>query len=160
MPFLNTLDPLVLGLIILSVAVLILAGMVVWMHLKLQKFLIGVKSDHIGDTLTFVSRNLEDLQKFRSELEKYLSYVERRLRKSVQSVHTIRFNPFKGVGGGGNQSFSTAFLNEEGDGVIISSIYSREHLSVYSKPLNKYESEFKLSDEEHQSLEEAKRKLK
>jgi len=156
----TTLDPLALGLIILSVALIVTLGFVIYMYMKLRRFLIGVNSEHIGDSLTHVSKNLDDLQKFRTDMEVYLSEVERRLRKSVQSVHTVRFNPFKGTGGGGNQSFSTAFVNEEGDGVIISSLYSREHVSVFSKPVKKHASEFELSDEERESLEEAKKGLK
>jgi hypothetical protein len=153
-------DPVVIGLIALTVIVLILIGVILWMHSKLRRFLVGIDSNHIGDSLTHVSHHLDDLQKFRSNTEEYLNDVEKRLRKSVRSVHTLRFNPFKGTGGGGNQSFSTVFLNEEGDGVIISSLYSREHVSIYSKPVSKHASEFELSDEERESLDEAVRKLK
>lgn len=93
-------------------------------------------------------------------MEKYLETVERRLRKSVQSVHTVRFNPFKGTGAGGNQSFATAFLNEHGDGVVISSLYSRDHVSVFSKPVKKHASEYEFSNEEKEALGGAKDGLK
>jgi len=156
MTFLTTLDPLLLGFIILAAATLILLGLVIWMYFKMRRFLIGINSGHIGDSLEYVSGGLKDLQEFRNELEKYLSEVERRLRKSVQSVHTVRFNPFKGTGAGGNQSFATAFLNEEGDGVVLSSLYSRDHVSVFSKPIKKHSSEHELSEEERQAIDIAK----
>jgi len=130
------------------------------MHIKLRRFLVGIDAKHIGDSLVNVSNDVRELQSFREELEKYLTEVERRLKKSVQSVHTVRFNPFKGTGGGSNQSFSTTFINEEGDGVILSSLYSRDHVSVFSKPIKKHSSEFELSDEEKESLESAKKGLK
>ena len=82
------------------------------------------------------------------------------MKKSVQAVSTIRFNPFKGNGSGGNQSFATAFLNEDTDGVVISSIYSREHTSVFSKPINKGVSEYELSGEEKEAIENAKKQIK
>lgn len=153
-------DPLLLGVIILGIAVLVLVGVVIWMYLKLKDFLIGIDAKHIGHTLTFVSSNLQELQNFKLELEKYLTDVEKRLRKSIQSVHTVRFNPFKGTGEGGNQSFATAFLNEDGDGVLISSLYSRDHISVFSKPVKKYGSDHELSDEEREALEGASKVLK
>jgi hypothetical protein len=152
-------DPLVIGLIALAVIVVILIAIIIWMHSKLSRFLIGINADHVGDSLTHISRSLDELQQFRTSMEQYLDQVEKRLRKSVRSVHTVRFNPFKGSGGGGNQSFSTAFLNEEGDGVILSSLYSREHVSIYSKPVKKHDSEFELSEEERESLDEAVKKL-
>ncbi len=122
------------------------------MSMKLRRFLVGIDSKHIGDSLTTVSGDLKDLQAFRKELEEYLTTVEKRLKKCVQSVNTVRFNPFKGTGGGGNQSFATSFLNEEGDGVVISSLYSRDHVSVFSKPVKKLKSEFELSQEEKDAI--------
>ncbi len=160
MSSITSFDPTIIGLIILSVVLLVTLGFVIHMHLKLRKFLIGINSDHVGESLTHISKTQDDFHKFRGEMETYLDTVEKRLRKSVQSVHTVRFNPFKGTGGGGNQSFSTAFLNEEGDGVIISSLYSREHVSVFSKPVKKRQSEHELSDEERESLDEAMKGLK
>jgi hypothetical protein len=153
-------DPLSIIVIILAVVVVILIGVIFWMNAKLRRFLVGMDSNTIGDSLAHMSRSLDDLHAFRDRIDEYLAQVERRLKKSVQSVHTVRFNPFKGTGGGGNQSFSTAFLNEEGDGVIISSLYSREHVSVYSKPVKRHASEFELSDEERESLDNAIKALK
>ncbi|MEK7501517.1 MAG: DUF4446 family protein, partial [Patescibacteria group bacterium] len=155
MIYLNNLiaNPLLLGFIILTLATLILLGLVLWMFLKMRKFLVGIDSKHIGDSLTVVSSGLKDMQEFRSDLEKYLTDVEKRLRRSVQSVHTVRFNPFKGTGGGSNQSFATAFINEEGDGVVISSLYSRDHVSIFAKPVKKHVSEYELSGEEKEALE-------
>lgn len=144
------------GFIVLCITTLILLGLVLYLFLKMRRFLVGIDSKHIGDSLEFVSSNLKELQAFKSELEKYLTGVEKRLRKSVQSVHTVRFNPFKGTGGGGNQSFATAFLNEDGDGVVVSSLYSRDHVSVFSKPIKKHSSEFELSDEERLAIDRAK----
>ena len=153
-------NPLLLGFIILALATIVLVVIVIMMHLKMRKFLIDVDANNIADSLEHVGTNLKELQAFKSELEQYLAAVEKRLRKSVQSVHTVRFNPFKGTGGGGNQSFSTAFINEEGDGVIISSLYSREHVSVFSKPIKGHKSEFELSEEEKESLESARNNLR
>jgi len=152
-------NPLLLGFIILTIATLILLGLVIWMYLKLRRFLIVVDAHNISDSLTHVSNNLTELQSFRTDMEKYLTNVEKRLRKSVQSVQTVRFNPFKGTGGGGNQSFATTLINEEGDGVIISSLYSRDHVSVFAKPVKKHTSEYELSEEERESLENAKKGL-
>jgi hypothetical protein len=149
-------NPLLFGFIILTIATLILLALVLWLFLKMRQFLIGINSKHIGDSLTAVSFDLKELQEFRGDLEKYLTDVEKRLRKSVQSVETIRFNPFKGTGGGSNQSFATAFVNEDGDGVVISSLYSRDHVSVFAKPIKKHVSEYELSNEEKETLERTK----
>jgi len=153
-------NPLLLGLIVLAIATLVLLGLVIWMWLKMRRFIVDVDAHNVSESLNFVASGLEGLEKFRTEMEDYLTTVEKRLRKSVQSVHTVRFNPFKGTGSGGDQSFATAFLNEEGDGVLISSLYSREHVSIFGKPLKKSASEHTLSDEEKEAVEGAKMNLK
>ena len=145
-------NPLLVAVIVLCVVTIILLVLVIILYMKLRRFLVGIDSKHIGDSLTFVSNNLKDLQEFKMELEKYLTTVEKRLKKSVQTVNTVRFNPFKGTGGGGNQSFATSFLNEEGDGVVISSLYSRDHVSVFSKPIKKHASEYERSEEEIEAV--------
>ena len=147
-------------LIILIIIVLILIGLVVFMHFKLKKFLIGSTAKNLDESLTNMNESIKEIEKFRIDLEKYLTTVEKRMKKSVQAVQTVRFNPFKGNGSGGNQSFATAFLNEESNGVVISSLYSREHVSVYSKPIKNGASEYELSGEEKEAIAEARKSVR
>lgn len=153
-------NPLLIGLILLAIAVLALAALVVWMWRKMRRFIVDVDAHNVSESLGMVWTGVKDLDRFRKEMEEYLLTVEKRLKKSVQSVHTVRFNPFHGTATGSNQSFATAFLTEEGDGVVISSLYSRDHVSVFAKPVKKHSSEHELSDEERQAMEEAKKGLK
>jgi hypothetical protein len=146
--------PLIID-VVLGIAVVVLIVTVVSLHRKLKRFLIGIDSKNISDSLSSVSADLGELKSFRDELEKYLTDVEKRLRKSIQAVHTIRFNPWHGTGEGGSQSFATAFMNEDGDGVVISSLYSRDHVSVFGKPLKKRSSPHELSEEEKKAVDEA-----
>lgn len=153
-------NPFVLTTSILAVVVIVLIILVILLHLKLKRFLIGSQSKNIDDSLSHLAKDTKELQVFRGELETYLANVEKRLKKSVQSVHTVRFNPFRDSGGTGNQSFATALLTEEGDGVILSSLYSRNHVSIFSKPVKKHTTEHELSGEEAEALESAKKNLK
>lgn len=155
-----TMDITTIGLIILLIAVIVLIVMIVKLQKKLNNFLIGSSSTNLDDSINTINTSIKDFEKFKSELEKYLTTVEKRLKKSVQAVQTIRFNPFKGNGSGGNQSFATAFINEDSNGVVISSLYSREHVSVYSKPIKNGVSEYELSEEEKEAVTEARKLLK
>jgi hypothetical protein len=159
MTFFN--DPNILSTLVIILAILtfVLIGIVIWMYSKMRRFIIGVDSHNIADSLTHVSTNLTDLQEFKNKTEDYLTDVETRLQKSVRSVHTVRFNPFHGTGEGGNQSFATAMLNENGDGVVISSLYSRDRVSVFSKPVKGFVSEYEMSDEEKEAIKKAQEKL-
>lgn len=85
--------------------------------------------------------------------------MNKKIARSAQSVETIRFNPFKGTGSGGNQSFATAILNENGDGVILSSLYSSDRVSIFAKPVAKLTSTHELTEEEAHALKVAATKL-
>lgn len=140
-------------LIILGVIVIALTILVVQLNSKLKKFLVGNKAENLGDSLSSMDQSIKGLEAFKTEMETYLATVEHRLKKSTQAIYTVRFNPFKGTtGSGGNQSFATAFLNEQGDGVVVSSLYAREHVSIFSKAIKNGASEFELSDEEKEAV--------
>jgi ABC-type transporter Mla subunit MlaD len=139
------------------VVVLLLAVWIFTIEWRLKKFFRGKQARDLEDVLVNLGQGLKKLDVSRQEIERYLETVERRLRKSIQNVNTIRFNPFGDAGS--NQSFAIAFLNEEGDGVVISSLYSRERVRVYAKPIKNYQSEYTLSEEEHEAIRIAKHEV-
>ncbi len=156
-----TFDITTIIIIILAIAILVLAWMVYSLNQKLSKFLIGSTTENLPDSLSTIESSITGLESFKKEIEAYLATVEVRLKKSVQGVYTVRFNPFAGsTGSGGNQSFATAFINEHGDGVVISSLYARDHVSIFAKPVSKGTSEFELSDEESQAIKTAQKMVK
>ncbi len=132
---------------------------IVFLELRLRKFLSGDKPRNLEEILSELRTSSENYHAFRSELEAYLKLVEKRLRRSIQGTGTVRFNPYAGSGSGGNQSFATAFINENGDGVVFSTLYSRDHVSIFGKPLKEYTSTFDLTTEEKNAIEEARTRI-
>ncbi len=136
--------------------------LVLWiakLEIRLRKMLRGKDVHSIEDAVVKLHDDIVGLKKFQGESIEYLKNIEARLKRSIQAVETIRFNPFKGSGEGGNQSFATALLSEKGDGVVISSLYSRDRVSVFSKPLKKFTSEFEVTQEEKEVMKTAKESL-
>lgn len=76
-----------------------------------------------------------------------------KLSRSLQNIGFVRYNAFGDMGS--DLSFSVALLDEKLDGVVITSIYGREDSSVYAKPVEKGESDYKLSVEEMQAIDRA-----
>ena len=145
--------------IIIYVLGTLLVLLILWvlrLELKLRNILKGGDGKSLEQSIIASKRDIEQLESFRKSIESYLQNVEKRLKQSIQGIETIRFNPFKGEGVGGNQSFATAFLNEDGNGVILSSLYARERVSIFSKPIKKYASEFELTEEEKKAMEGAR----
>jgi hypothetical protein len=143
---------------ILCALVAIIILLIIWvirLEILLKKMLHG-KAETVDESIANLKKDIAYLRKYKEVSEEYIEKMDERVRKSITGVKTIRFNPFKGTGSGGNQSFATAFVSENGDGVVLSSLYSREHVSIFSKPLQKFTSEFELSAEEKNALTEAK----
>jgi hypothetical protein len=101
-----------------------------------------------------IGEQMKDLKETQVVINKHLVTVDKRLDKSIRSVETIRFNPF--LDAGSNQSFAISFLNDEGNGVVMSSLYARDRMSIFAKPIIKGKSEFELSTEEKEVLEKSK----
>jgi len=128
-------------------------------EMRFKKLLRGTGSKSIEDTLAVIQQELAATDTWKKNVNPKLNDIETRLSTSMRAVATNRFNAF-GSNLGGNQSFATTFLDEHGDGVILSSIYARERVSTFAKPIKRFNSTFELSDEEKTSLEGAKNLLK
>ena len=119
---------------------------------RLSKLSVG--GSNLEETLKALMQEREENKAFRGELEKYLKLAEARLRQSVQGVGVERFNPFA-EGQGGNQSFCVALIDERGEGVVFSTLYARDRVGVYAKPLLQGTSTFELSNEEKEAVTKA-----
>ncbi len=145
-------NPNVIPIAILSLALIALVIWIIILERRIGQLLSGKNAATLEDTITKNQEELGELFQFKSAVEAELNRLNERIKKKIHGAKTIRFNPFAGTGSGGNQSFATALLNEEGDGVVLSSLYSREKVSVFAKPIKGRTSEFELTDEEREVL--------
>ena len=94
-----------------------------------------------------VKKNLEETSKEVKDLKKDIQLT-------IQKIGITRFTPFKETGG--NQSFSIALLDKNDDGVIVTSIYSKERSRIFAKPIENGQSTYKLSQEEEETIRKVK----
>ena len=139
---------------VLIAAVIFLIAELARLNIRFKRVLLGKRGQDLEETLMALVRGMENLDGRLIKAEQTILELDERLKKSIQKVSTVRFNPFRDQGS--NQSFATALMDENGDGVVVSSLYSRDKVSVYAKPLNHYESEYELSGEEREAIEKAK----
>ncbi len=62
----------------------------------------------------------------------------------------LRFSAFDDVGS--DLSFSLALLDQNGDGVVLSSLYGREESRLFAKPVRRGSSSYRLSAEEERVI--------
>jgi hypothetical protein len=139
----------------LSVLVVFLIIMILKTNSRISKLLRGKNAEDLEDSL---SKALIDTERSLLQQEKInilIKEAREGLKKTVSGVGVVRFNPFEGSSGS-NQSFSVALINKHGDGVVLSSLYSREKVSVFAKPIDKFSSTYKLTEEETRALGKAR----
>lgn len=147
-------------IIALIVAVVLLLFWVLYNDIRLNRILRGKGSRNLEDSFAFFEREIKEFKKFKTMMEEYLEEVETRIQDSVRGVGIVRFNPWQGTGEGGNQSFAIAMISEKKDGIIISSLYSRDRFSAFAKNIKNGKSEQELSKEESEALQQAIQQLK
>lgn len=147
-------NPVVSGLAILILFALIQDFV---LFRRLRRLVRGGDGKTLEGTIRKLQERVSFLESHAVKSEKGFENLDERLATSVRSVSVKRFDPFQGAGG--QQSFATAFVNEKGDGVILSGIHARDGVRVYAKEISGFTSERELSEEEHSAIEEAKKKI-
>ena len=145
----------------LTAAFLALVGVVTWLVVRLHRTearyraltagtnggtLEAVLADHVVGVRAATGRVVE--------LDELARSLERASRSHIQHVGFLRFNPFRDAGG--DQSFAVALADQDGNGVVVSSLHSRDVTRVYGKPLAAWESAYQLTDEEQQAISQAR----
>jgi hypothetical protein len=82
----------------------------------------------------------------RAEALGRLEALERIARSEVPRVGFVRYNAFSDVGS--DLSYALALLSRDGDGVVLSSIYSREETRTYGKAVTGFKPAQDPSEEE------------
>ncbi len=143
----------VISIGLLSVAVIVLTTWIIMLERRISTFLSGKEASSLEDVIL---RNQEEIlayHDFEKEMREELAYLDARMLRKVDGVVLKRFNPFQSAGTGGNHSFAAAFLDENGSGTVISTLYTREKVSVYAKPIVNRTSSIELTDEEKSVIE-------
>jgi hypothetical protein len=137
--------------------ILFLTG-IIWLFWKQGKqerkldLFFGNKEAH--DLESILVEQLKEIRVLDQEIQELFEVLNKLRDLSLKTIHKVaveRFNPFKEVGG--NQSFCVALLNGQNNGVIISSLHTREGTRVYAKPvLDGHAKEFPFTDEEKETI--------
>ena len=151
--------PETLQITVITLVVVIIA-LTVWgfvLERRMKKLLAGNDALSLEETIVALGKDIRALEKFQGNTESYIKSADKRIKRSIQGVETIRFNAFKGTGDGGNQSFAIALLSENGDGTVVSSLFARDRMSIFAKPIKNFTSELEMTEEEKEAVKRATR---
>lgn len=99
-------------------------------------------------------RRVAALEAHRPAGEADLAVLRADLAQALRHVAVVRYDAFGDMGG--RLSFSAAVVDDDGDGLVISSIHARGESRTYAKGVVGGESDATLSPEEQQALAAAR----
>lgn len=148
-------EPQILTIIILGAVVLFLVIFIIILNNRISKLTRGNKGSSLESIIRennrLVTASLEKLESHNNEI----NTIKENAMETIQNIGVIRFNPFKETGG--NQSFAVALTDKRNNGVVISSLYARERLNVFAKPVINGGSEYTLTEEEKEAIKQSQK---
>jgi hypothetical protein len=131
----------------------LLLGTLTYLRSRKQLFEItkGVSKKDLKTILGEMTASMKASDQDRSLLRKELHALREESKSHFQKLACVRFNPFADTGG--NQSFSLCLLDDLNNGIVITSLHSRDSTRIYTKEIKKGICDGReLSKEEHQAL--------
>ncbi len=133
---------------------------VLWLSLQLRRLQRLFQRISPSGTRQPLDELLERLLVRQEENRAYLAALEERVNRlhllqqgCLQRVGFVRFDAFQDTAG--QQSFALALLDNQGNGVVITSLFGRHESRCYAKPIVKGGSSFPLSEEERRAVRQA-----
>lgn len=122
--------------------------------LEAQDVLLGGDGGRASDRIAVLEATLRDLGRDGAEFERRLGVLETAMSQKLPHIGFVRYNAFDNVGS--DLSYALALLTKSGDGVVISSIWSREETRTYGKIVTGFTSAQDASNEELAAIAKAR----
>lgn len=100
-----------------------------------KKLFEGAKGKDLEKIILECKKRTMNIESDIKDLYEITSKIHELSLEGLHKVGMVRFNPFRDIGG--DQSFSVALLDGDDNGIVLSSLYSREGVRIYAKSIQK-----------------------
>lgn len=126
--------------LIAIIGLVFVAGFLIWLLIIFKDLIKISKNKDFSD-------NTKSLVKLKKDFE----YFKELSLNNIQRVGLVKYNPFDEAGG--EHSFSLALLDGKKNGIIITSLHTRERTRTYIKEIHLAKAKIELSKEEQKALQ-------
>lgn len=125
---------------------------------KLERFFTGKSGQDLESVLLETKSLITSVDSDVQELFNISNEIHRLAHQGIHRHTVLRFNPFKE--NGGNQSFAVALLDGRNNGIVLSSLHTREGTRVFAKPVKHGDADgYPLTEEEKAAVREAEKRV-
>lgn len=154
----NNMEAIIFGSMVLNAIMVILLCLQGTTISKLKKqygvLSNNIEGKNIEELIEGYYTKIDQVDMKNKEMQDQMNGIEKRVADCIQNVGLVQYDAFDDVGG--KLSFSIALLDQEHNGILINSMYSRTNHAVYGKPIKGGTSAHTLSEEEAEALKKAK----
>ena len=123
---------------------------------RYEAFMNGSEGKSLEDAFKKKFENMDYINEKLGEIDVRLNGIDMNLLQTYQKIGIVKYDAFKEIGG--TLSFALTLLTKDNDGFILNSMHSNtEGCYTYIKEVKAGEVFVTLSEEESQSLEQAKK---
>lgn len=122
-----------------------------------QTLMRGVQKENLEELLLKQADIIHESLDQVNQLSMRTNKLETSIEACLQKTALVRFNAYDNMGS--DLSFSLALLDQQDNGIVISSLYGREESRTYAKPVVGGNSTYPLSEEEKDAISQAKKSL-
>ncbi len=115
-----------------------------------DRFMRGKDMESMEDVIAKQFDRLDELEKSDETKKKQIEAIFENLRSVYQKTGLVKYDAFREMSG--KLSYALALLDQDDNGVLINSMYSREGCYSYVKEIIRGESYINLSEEEQEAL--------
>ena len=119
-------------------------------YLSLKTFMSG---HDLEKMLQDYAEKVYEQEKMLTQTRTRVEAVEVKLKAGVDRAEMVRYRAFENQGS--DLSFALALLNQDGDGLVLNAIHTREECRIYAKPVSAGQSSITLSGEEKEVIARA-----
>ncbi len=146
-------EPLIIITIVFGVLILTLGIFIIILGQRIKNLSAGNNGLSLEAIIIENNKMIKLLAEKQAENAAGILYLNTEALNHIQGVGVVRFNPFKEMGG--SQSFAVALTDKKNNGVVISSLYGRDRVNVFAKPITNGGSEYTLTKEEEQAIKKS-----
>lgn len=139
--------------ILLAVVLIIVLCKLKTLKRRVDALTRGKDTESLEDIIVNFLERVESLEEGEEITRAALNAIKDNLKITYQKTGLVKYDAFREMSGA--LSYSLALLDKENNGVLISSMYSREGCYTYAKEIIKGESKINLSEEEAEALKQA-----
>lgn len=151
-----TTELVVAGVAVLVALIAFIVAVRAWRRVRRIDRMVAAAGDNGAGIVATMVRHDDQLRELRSDLlvvHDNTQVLRKFARETVSKLGLVRYDAFQDLTG--SMSFSLAMLDEQGSGVVVTSISGRNDSRLYAKPIEDGRCGPSITNEERQAVEQA-----